>query len=35
MIEVYDETQEKPYILNIIMCQGETDVSKLMKEGLT
>ena len=33
MIEVYNEGEEKPYILNIIMSKAETDVDNLIKEG--
>jgi len=33
MIEVYEEGEEKPYILNIIMSKAKTDVENLIKEG--
>jgi serine/threonine protein kinase len=35
MIEVYDETKDNPYIINIIMCKAETetDADDLLKKG--
>jgi len=33
MIEVYEEGEEKPYILNIIMSKAKSDVEHLVNEG--
>ena len=33
MIESYNETSEKPYLLNILMRKAQTDVGKLLEKG--
>ena len=33
MIEVYDESSKKPFILNIIMSKAQSDVEHLIEDG--